>query len=51
MNFKQWCFVLINENFVDFIMRGMRVLDLVKEKKWWIGFDFFQKEELDWFIN
>ena len=26
----------------------MRVSDLAKEKKWWSGPDFLQKEESDW---
>ena len=29
----------------------MRVSDLAKEKKWWIGPDFLQKEESDWPVN
>ena len=29
----------------------MRVSDLAKEKKWWSGPDFLQKEESDWPVN
>ena len=36
---------------VDFTTRGMRVLDLAKEKKWWSLTDFLQKEESDWPVN
>ncbi|XP_068715777.1 uncharacterized protein [Montipora foliosa] len=50
-NPKQWRFVPTNENPVDFTTRGMRVSDMVKEKKWWSGPDFLQKEETDWPVN
>ena len=29
----------------------MRVSDLAKEKKWWTGADFLQKEESNWPVN
>ena len=50
-NPKQWRFVPTNENPADFTTRGMRVSDMVKEKKWWSGPDFLQKEESDWPVN
>ena len=50
-NPKQWRFVPTNENPADFTTRGMRVSDMVKEKKWWSGHDFLQKEESDWPVN
>ena len=40
-----------NENPADFTTRGMRVSDMAKEKKWWRGPDFVQKEESDWPVN
>ena len=40
-----------NENPADLTTRGMRVSDLAKEKKWWSGPDFLQKEELDWPVS
>ena len=51
MNPKQWRFEPTNENPADFTTRGMRVSNTVKAKKWWLGPDFLQKEELDWPIN
>ena len=48
---KQWRFVPTNQNPADFTTRGMRVSDMVKEKKWWSGPDFLQKEESDWPVN
>ena len=50
-NPKQWRFLPTNENPADFITRGMRVSDLAKEKMWWSGPDFLQKEESDWPVN
>ena len=50
-NPKQWRFVPTRENPADFTTRGMRVSDLAKEKKWWSGPDFLQKEESDWPVN
>ncbi|XP_068756799.1 uncharacterized protein [Montipora capricornis] len=50
-NLEQWRFVPTNENPADFTTRGMRVSDMVKEKKWWSGPDFLQKEESDWPVN
>ena len=50
-NPKQWRFVPTNKNPADFTTRGMRVSDMVKEKKWWSGPDFLQKEESDWPVN
>ena len=50
-NPKQWRFVSNNENPADFTTRGMRVLDMAKEKKWWGGPDFLQKGESDWPVN
>ena len=50
-NPKQWRFVPTNENPADFTTRGMRVSDLAKEKKWWGGPEFLQKEESDWPVN
>ena len=47
----QWRFVPTNENPADFTTRSMRESDLAKEKKWWTGPDFLQKEESDWPIN
>ena len=48
---KQWRFEPTNQNPADFTTRGMRVSDMVKEKKWWSGPDFLQKEESDWPVN
>ena len=50
-NSKQWHFVSTNENPADLTTRRMRVSDLTKEKKWWSGPDFLQKEELDWPVS
>ena len=44
-------FVPTNENLAEFTTRGMKVSDMVKEKKWWSGPDFLQKEESDWPVN
>ncbi|XP_067025703.1 uncharacterized protein [Acropora muricata] len=50
-NPKHWRFVPTNDNPADFTTRGMKVSDMVKEKKWWSGPDFLQKEESDWPVN
>ena len=49
-NPKQWRFVP-TKNPADFTTKGMKVSDMVKEKKWWSGPDFLQKEESDWPVN